>query len=146
MAVFFFAQSGALCPMYSQDSFFDLSTLGQIGLLGISAALFVLALLAACTGLRKRGYGIRIAGAFVMFWLFVWLSPQVYYTYYWMIFPDLPVQWVVGPPPGPGKALNMLIFQYRATLSAHGQGILGWCLMIAPFVPELLEKAKGRAG
>ena len=119
--------------MYQKDSFFDLSPWGQVGLVAISTFLFLLVLLAAWKLLKPRGSLIRIVGALVLFWLFVWLSPQVYYMYYWTYFPDLPMQWVIWPPPGPDKAVKMLFFQYRENLSAHSKGLLGWCLITAPF-------------
>lgn len=130
--------------MYQQDSFFDLSALGQLGLVAISTALFAAALWIAWITLRARGLLLRIAGAFALLWLFVWLSPQVYYMYYYMIFPDLPLQWVIWPPPGPDKPLQMLFFQFRQNLSAHSQGLLGWCLFLIPFAPALWRKAVRR--
>jgi hypothetical protein len=131
--------------MYSHDSFFDLSALGQVGLATLSLVLSVLMVLASRRVLAPYGSLTRIAGALVMFWLFVWMSPQVYYMYYRMIIPDLPLQWVIWPPRGPGQALQMLFFQYRANLSAHGQGILGWCLIAAPFVGRPWPKRKSDA-
>lgn len=123
--------------MYSQDSFFDLSVLGQAGLAAISAVLFALAVGASWALLRNRHRALRPVGAFLLFWVFVWVSPQVYYMYYLVIIPDLPVQWVIWPPPDPAKPLEMLAFQYRANLSAHGQGLLGWGMIAAGFVPDL---------
>lgn len=128
--------------MYQQDSFFDLSAMGQVGLVAISATLFVTVILIAWTTLHARGPVLRIAGAFALLWLFVWLSPQVYYMYYYMIFPDLPLQWVIWPPPGPEKPLQMLFFQFRPNLSAHSQGLLGWCLIAAPFIQSLRNRTR----
>lgn len=117
--------------MYDQDSFFDLSLWERIGLLCISATLAVLFILAARVLLRRLPVWARIAGALAMLWIFVWVSPQVYYTYYRMIIPDLPLQWVIWPPPGLVEALQMLIFQGPQNLSAHSQGLLGWALIAA---------------
>lgn len=128
--------------MYRQDSFFDLSPWGQAGLVAISTLLFLPVLFVAWAFLRSHGPVIRLGGALVLFWLFVWLSPQAYYMYYWMIFPDLPLQWVIWPPPGPNKAAHMLLFHYRQNLSAHSQGILGWCVIAAPFAQGLWNKVK----
>ncbi|MEP0990577.1 hypothetical protein [Tateyamaria sp.] len=128
--------------MYKQDSFFDLTPWGQVGLVAISTTLCLLLLLVAWAILRSHGPVIRIGGALVLFWLFVWLSPQIYYMYYWTIIPDLPVQWVIWPPPGLGKPFNMLIFNYRPNLSAHSQGILGWCTLAAPIAHELWNRVK----
>lgn len=130
--------------MYQQDSFFDLSASGQVGLVMISIALGVLAVGATTALFRRHTAVIRIGGALFAFWLFVWASPQLYYLYYWTIFPDLPMQWVIWPPPGPLKALNMLGFQYLQNLSAHGQGILGWCMLAAPFARDIGDRLKRR--
>ena len=62
---------------------------------------------------------------------FVWLSPQVYYVYYLMIFDGLPWQIVVRTPPGPGALVRLLAFQDKASLSAHGQAALGWAMLAA---------------
>lgn len=120
--------------MYSRDSFFDLTPWGQVGLAAISLTLFALMIFLSRKLLRPYGTWLRVVGALVLFWIFVWVSPQIYYTYYRMIIPDLPLQWVIWPPNTPGEALRMLIFSYRANLSAHGQGVLGWAVIAAPFV------------
>ena len=120
--------------MYQQDSFFDLSFWERVGLVCISVALAMLILLAARILLRERPVWLRILGALILFWLFVWVSPQVYYTYYRMIIPDLPLQWVIWPPASPVEALRMLIFSGPQNLSAHGQGLLGWALIAVPFL------------
>ena len=127
--------------MYSQDSFFDLSPWGQVGLACLSAVLFLLVVYAARALLRKRPVWLRILGALAIFYLFVWLSPQVYYLYYLTIIEGLPLQWVIWPPyRGPVDALLLLVFQGPHSLSAHGQGLLGWSLLAAPF----LKLPKGR--
>lgn len=116
--------------MYQQDSFFDLSGWGQVGLALISVTLFVAMLLITRRLLRRFPVWGRIIGALVLFWLFVWASPQIYYMYYRMIIPDLPLQWVIWHVREPLKPLEMLIFSYRPNLSAHGQGILGWAMIL----------------
>ena len=126
--------------MYSQDSFFDLSFWERVGLVGISAMLATLTLLAAWVILRNRAPWLRILGALTLLWLFVWVSPQIYYTYYRMIIPDLPLQWVIWPPPGPGEALRMLIFSGPQNLSAHSQAVLGWALIALPFASRLFHR------
>ncbi|MEP5729233.1 MAG: hypothetical protein ABJL67_07640 [Sulfitobacter sp.] len=128
--------------MYRQDSFFDLSAFGQIGLVVISTILFLLILFAAWKLLSPRGPVIRILGALALYWVFVWASPQIYYMYYWMIFPNLPLQWVIWPPVGLERAIQMLFFQYRHNLSAHFQGVLGWCLLVTPFAQDFWQRLK----
>jgi hypothetical protein len=112
--------------MYQNDSFFDLTPLGQIGLACISLTLFAMMLFVTFRLLHKAPILVGMLGAFVFFYVFVWASPQVYYMYYRVLIPDLPLQWVIWPPPEPFKAIKMLAFQWRDNLSAHGQGILGW--------------------
>ena len=117
--------------MYRQDSFFDLTPWGQVGLALISLTLFVVMVLLARRALWRFPVWFRLTGALVLFWVFVWLSPQVYYMYYRMIIPDLPLQWVIWPPRDPVDAAQMLVFSFRQNLSAHGQGILGWAVILA---------------
>jgi hypothetical protein len=84
--------------------------------------------------LRNKPILIRLSGALILFWVFVWVSPQIYYTYYRMIIPDLPLQWVIWPPASPVDALRMMVFSGPQNLSAHSQGILGWVLLVVPFL------------
>lgn len=121
--------------MYHQDSFFDLSGWGRVGLVLLSLALLMLMVLFARYFLRNSPLWARFAGALVFFWLFVWLSPQIYYMYYRMIIPDLPLQWVIWPPRDLLKPLEMLLFIHQNTLSAHGQGILGWAVVLTAVLP-----------
>lgn len=120
--------------MYQQDSFFDLTSWGQVGLAFISLTLFTLMVVVAYRLLWWGPFWARVLGAFILFYVFVWVSPQVYYMYYRMVIPDLPLQWVIGPPPEPTKVLKMLAFQWRDNLSAHGQGLLGWGMLVAPWL------------
>jgi len=132
--------------MYRQDSFFDLTPAGQAGLVCISATLFLAMLLAARALLSDRPVPVRVGGALVLFWLFVWASPQIYYQYYRTIMPGLPQQWVIWPPPGPGAALELLLFQGPRSLSAHGQGLLGWALLVVPFLRRPARPARRGGG
>ncbi|MEO1612232.1 MAG: hypothetical protein AAFU55_07745 [Pseudomonadota bacterium] len=76
-------------------------------------------------------------GALTLFWLFVWLSPQIYYLYYRFLIPDLPLQWVLKTPPDPLDIARLLIFQGRETLSDHGKALLGWGLVAAALIPSI---------
>jgi len=40
------------------------------------------------------------------------------------------VQIVIGWPPGAETVLRRLVFAGPATLAAHGQGVLGWVLVV----------------
>ena len=120
--------------MYNQDSFFGLSKWGQIGLVCISTVLFIFMIFVTYKLLHRRTLWVRIIGALVLFWLFVWMSPQIYYTYYRTIIPDLPLQWVIWPPDSPLVAIRYLLFTGPQNLSAHSQGLLGWLLMAVTFL------------
>ncbi len=120
--------------MYAQDSFFDLSLWGRAGLLCLSATLFILFLFLARLLYRIPRLWPRILGSLLLFWIFVWVSPQIYYQYYHLLFEFLPDQWVIGWPPGPIKPLQFLTFQGPQNLSAHSQGVLGWCLLVVPLI------------
>jgi hypothetical protein len=120
--------------MYNQDSFFDLTPLGQIGLACVSAVLFTVTVYVAWRLLRNFPVWVRPVGSLVLFYVFVWVSPQVYFQYYHLLFEFLPDQWVIFPPPSPVKAIEFLTFSGPQTLSAHGQGLLGWVTILAPFV------------
>jgi len=120
--------------LYQNDSFFGLSAWGQVGLVCISTGLFLFMIFTAWKLLRNRPIWLRILGALFLFWLFVWLSPQVYYMYYRMIIPDLPLQWVIKPPLNLLIVFEYLFFQGPQNMSAHSQGALGWWLIVAPFL------------
>lgn len=114
---------------YAEDSFFTLTYLGRVGLVGLSTTLAVV-WIGFAWRLRAFPRFWAILLAFGLFWAFVWLSPQVYYTYYLFLFDDLPRQWVARWPK-PEHLIRLLSFTERATLSAHSQGLLGWALIIA---------------
>ncbi|MEM9761836.1 MAG: hypothetical protein AAF968_04900 [Pseudomonadota bacterium] len=117
--------------MYANDSFWTLSPTASAGLLILSAML-AFALLAVVRGVSKTVpfYG-RAPIALALWWLLLWLSPQLYYAYYWSVIPGLPVQSVIRQPPGPVSLLGLLSFNGPATLAAHSQGILGWASIAA---------------
>ncbi len=115
--------------MYRDDSFFTLGLLEAAGLLVVTA-LLVLGVLALARRLRRGRLGRRLVAAAGLFWLFLWLSPQVYYAYYQLILDGLPVQIVIGWPPGAETVLRRLAVAGPATLAAHGQGVLGWVLVV----------------
>ncbi len=115
--------------MYRGDSFFSLGFWEAAGLVAVTA-LLVLGVLALARRLCRGRPWRRLVWATGLFWVFLWLSPQAYYAYYQIIFHGLPVQIVIGWPPGVETVLRRLVFAGPATLAAHGQGVLGWVLAV----------------
>ncbi|MEM7521932.1 MAG: hypothetical protein AAF307_12960, partial [Pseudomonadota bacterium] len=106
--------------MYSQDSFFDLTPLGQMGLAALSVVLFAITVCAAWALLRNRSIWMRVPGALLIFYIFVWISPQIHYQYFHLLFEFLPNQWVIFPPPSPVSLVEYLTFSGPQSLSGHG--------------------------
>ena len=116
--------------MYAEDSFHTLSLAGRMGLVALSLGLAGLLVFASWRLALRPGPAAGVAFAVLLFFLFVWLSPQLYYFYYMTLFEGLPWQSVIKVPPSPVKLLKLLVFQDEATLSAHGKGLLAWCLLL----------------
>ena len=144
-----------LAQGYKGDSFHTLSEPGQVGLLLLSLVLAV-----ALIGLAaaKTWHLYRVAGAWsfprfpgfvlldglanlLLFWLFLWLSPQLYYAYYLVLFDDIAWQWVVKPPPGLGVVLDLLAMARSGSLSDHGLGLLGRAVLLLSLTAPALRAA-----
>ena len=125
--------------MYAGDSFHSLSGAGQVGPVVLSALLAVAAVACILAFFRlSKSPGLRMISALSAFWVFLWLSPQIYYFYYQIILDDLPSQMVIGQPPTPTVLMDLLFFRDPATLSGHAKGVLGWTLIIlGPFASAL---------
>ena len=133
-----------VAPMYDGDSFFTLGVGGQVGLVLVS-----LVFAAATLGITRlitfhRPYILRPFVWAVLFITYVWVSPQGYYTYYRMIFDGLPAQSVIGVLPRPEELLGYMTFTGRATLSAHGIGVLGWLMLGVALLPRRKASSQAR--
>ena len=115
--------------MYGDDSFFTLGLVEGAGLIAVTVVL-VWATFALARRIFRSVLWRRLLAAVALFWAFIWLSPQVYYVYYQLVFDGLPVQIVIGWPPGAETLIRRLTFTGPATLAAHGQGVLGWALVV----------------
>lgn len=113
--------------MYAGDSFWTLNGAGQAGLALLSVLLALVMLRLALLG--QGPVWRRVARALLLWWLFLWLSPQVYYAFYWSVIPDLPVQLVVGRPPGPAELGKLLAF-LDTSIADHCRGALGWGMVL----------------
>lgn len=124
--------------MYAEDSFFTLSMSQRIGLLALTGLLSVLMIWLSRICTKSSRMGVRIVLPIVLFAVFVWAAPQVYYQYYLMIFDGLPIQWVVKWPPDLLEPFRYLSFTGPASFSAHGQGVLFWAMVLAANVRRSL--------
>ncbi len=115
--------------MYSQDSFHTLTGVQQIGLGAISMLLFLLFFYVLFQLTESRSLPKNLVIFCTMFFLFVWLSPQIYYMYYLLIFTGLPMQIVIHAPPTPWSLIKLLSFHEKASLSDHSKAVLGWVLI-----------------
>jgi hypothetical protein len=122
--------------MYESDSFFTLTVWGRIGLVCLSVFFALVAVAVTRAMTWRRALPIRVPIWAVLFILFVWASPQGYYTYYRLIFDGLPAQSVVGALPRPQQIAALLTFQHPASLSTHGVGLLGWAMLLAALWPH----------
>lgn len=120
--------------MYAEDSFFTLTMIGRIGLIAVSACLTLLVFWLNWRLARRRIWPLRLLIAASTFVGFLWLAPQVYYTYYIFLLDGLEWQNVVGHPPTAGEISSLLTFQARPNLSFHAQGLLGWALVLSTFI------------
>ena len=102
----------------------------RIGLALLSAELAALTAALFIKSACHLSWPVRMLLAPVFLWLFVWLSPQTYYLYYMAVLEHLPLQNVVGSPPTLGEILSLLGFAGKASLAHHGQGLLGWTLIV----------------
>ena len=134
---------------YEGDSFYTLGTIERAGLVTLTLILSAILLWVGTiksnflynspTINRLRNTTIYpefaipifdILIAFGLFYLFIWLSPQVYYTYYLLIFADLPLQTVIKDGPKFIELGNLVSMSNQGSLSIDGQGLLGRALMV----------------
>lgn len=120
-------------PAYEGDSFLTLTLIGQIGLTILSLTMGVILIELARRFSKFDNWVLRVTWAFFLFYLFVWLSPQIYYFYYYLIFESIPFQNVIKYPPSLGAQFSLLMFSNGADLSAHSKGVLIWLMILSVF-------------
>ncbi|MEH6631889.1 MAG: hypothetical protein V7776_13730 [Halopseudomonas aestusnigri] len=133
----------ALVQGYEGDSFYTLGFLERAGLITLTIALSGLLLfigtckshflynLKSTIPFQKLSVPlIDLLGAFGLFYVFIWFSPQVYYSYYLFVFNDLSWQIVIKDGPSLSEIVNLLLLEDQQTLSQHGQGLLGRALLL----------------
>ncbi len=134
---------------YEGDSFYTLGATERFGLIGLTIVLSgTLLILGTCKShfLYNSSYSctfskvipspkisiplLDLIASFVLIYLFIWLSPQAYYSYYLIIFNDLPLQIVIKEGPGFNELGNLILMTDQSTLSQNGQGLLGRSLLL----------------
>lgn len=116
---------------YEGDSFFTLTIVGQIGLSALSLSMGLIFIWLARRFSKFDNRVLRVVWVFLLFYLFVWLSPQIYYFYYYLVFESIPFQNVIKFPPSLGAQFSLLMFSNGADLSAHSKGILIWLMIFS---------------
>lgn len=125
----------ARAPLYEGDTFWHLAPLARIGLASLSLLMIgaVHFGLSRITPLPRSAPLLRFAAlsgiSAMLFAGLLFLAPQIYYTYYLTLIPDLPVQWVVGWPPL-ADSLTLITFPPDAPASAHLTGGALWSLVL----------------
>ena len=126
--------------IYERDTFFELTLPGRAGLTMLSILLAFIVIYIAYILYKKSlrqnpgiALGLRLVIAVTLLWLFLWLSPQVYYLYYQTIFDGLPWQIVIMAPPSISDLRDILFFQGRNSLAEHSKAALGWILIVGAF-------------
>ena len=116
--------------MYDGDSFFTLSPWGQVGLAILSGVLAVAMVWLTWRVARGRRLVWRLCVWGIGFVGFIWLSPQIYYLYYWALIDGLPMQVVVAALPEVERVLDVVLLR-KHTLSIHGQAVLCLVMLLA---------------
>lgn len=140
---------------YNGDSFHALDVPAGLGLalvsLVMAIAVFTLAL-AKTLALHRAATRWNLSAAaarasadlgasLLLFYGFVWFSPQLYYLYYLAVLDGLPWQWVVKSVLDPHDAWNLLRIGPGGSLSEHLQGLLGRMLMLLALAAPALAAA-----
>jgi len=128
--------------MYDGDTFFSLTMAARFGLVLLSMGLAALTAVAFIKITCRMFWPLRLLLAPAFLWVFVWLSPQVFYLYYMIVFDHLPLQNVLQSPPQPSQIVHLLGFSGKAALSHHAAGLLGWGLIIFAILGERAVPSK----
>lgn len=120
--------------IYAVDSLLTLNAPAAVLLVGLALTMAVFVLWLVRLVARRQIWPARLMIALVAIYLYEWLSPQVFYEYYRLLFPDLPAQWVARPP-GPFALGRLMTFTDQANLSFYSRGVLAWAIILAALWP-----------
>ncbi len=126
--------------MYEDDSFLTLTIAERIGLVCVTLVLSIALIWLFWVTIKKVKPWMRPLLALVFLYVFIWLSPQIYYLYYLQIFDFLDWQNVIHPPFNPLTIISLLTFTESGKLADHGKGVLGWILILIAFCQPKLAR------
>lgn len=120
--------------VFEGDSYLILIGGGEVALAALSGLLVFLAVASVRVVRRYVNLPAAVpALGIVSFWVFVWVTPQIYYLLYMALLEELEFRWIVGWPPGPQRLMSLLAFQAEATKVDVALGVLGWVMVLAAF-------------
>ena len=132
---------------YAGDSFWTLRTGGRLGVILISITGFALifTVLSLRPTMPKGSPVVRVLirsllGVVIYSFLYS-VSPQIFYTFYWFIFPDLPVQVVVSDAFNIARIAKSISLQTGGSLSDHLAGLGFWAIL--PFTIWVCGRREG---
>ena len=133
--------AGFSCDGFREDSLWTLAPREQAVVAGLAASLMLLGgwiafraargMTAVRVGFRRRagsliGNLVLTLGCYFAVWF---LSPQLFYIYYRLIFADLPLQWVIGASAQVDRFALALTLQPGSSLAATATGLYFWLLV-----------------
>jgi len=129
--------------LYPGDSIYTLSPILAIALAGFTTVLLlfagyaswsvtrvVLARVPATKVVMLLAVIVNGMLVLILYWVALSLVPQLYYTIYLQIFPNLPSQLVVKGLIPIKEFIGLLVFSEKPSLSNHAAGLLGWILIV----------------
>lgn len=145
----------AIAAGYPQDSFWTLDTFGRIGVatisgIGISLIFLALALKSRIILRFRRGPTatawalIDIAIGLLAYGVIFSLSPQIFYSFYRMIFANLPQQWVIDGVLDQDRLKMIAVMAPGGSLADHLAGVTLWAIL--PFTAWLHMRCWWRGG
>lgn len=145
----------AIAAGYPQDSFWTLDTFGRIGVaaisgIGISLIFLALAMKSRIILRFRRGPTatawalIDIAIGLLAYGVIFSLSPQIFYSFYRMIFANLPQQWVIDGVLDQDRLKMIAVMAPGGSLADHLAGVTLWAIL--PFTAWLHMRCWWRGG
>ncbi len=121
---------------YANDSLWTLGLGGRIGVVAISSfgLMAVFSVIAMKSNRLARlpqpaAIPLDIVAGLLVYCIAFWLSPQLFYSFYQLIFPDLPAQIVIKSPIDLDRLRDIIIPKHGGSLSDHLAGVGFWAVI-----------------